>query len=167
MSTREALLAAALAGSTGESPTRERIDRRRAKLLQSVPLFAGLSARDVRRIAALATESTFGAGRTIVQRGVRGDAFYLIVEGTAKVYRTLVPTGRAIARLGEGDFFGEMALLDGGPRTATVVAETRVVAVKLPRAGFRRLLLAEPTVTLRLLEVMTQRAREAAPIASQ
>jgi CRP-like cAMP-binding protein len=54
-------------------------------------------------------EVSVRAGRTIVERGVRGDALYLILKGEAKVYRSVVPTGRSIARLGPGDFFGEMA----------------------------------------------------------
>jgi CRP-like cAMP-binding protein len=79
----------------------------------------------------------------------------------------VVPTGRAIARLGPGEFFGEMALLDGGPRTATVVAETRVTAMKIPRPSFRQLLLKEPAVGLRMLEEMAQRARAREPIKRQ
>jgi CRP-like cAMP-binding protein len=151
----------------GEVALKGRIPRKTVTLLEQVPLFSGLSRRDLRRIAALARTVTFAPGRTVVERGVRGDCFYLILEGTAKVYRSVVPTGRALARLGPGDFFGEMALLDGGPRTATVVAETRVAAVKIPRPAFRQLLVKEPTVGLRMLEAMARRAREREPITTQ
>src|SRR2546423_7022221 len=94
--------------------SRSTLGRKGVALLQEVPLFADLSRRHLRRIAGLAEEVEFAAGRTIVQNGSRGDAFYVIVEGTAKVlagYST-----RTFARLGPGDFFGELALLDGGPR---------------------------------------------------
>lgn len=151
----------------GEVGLRERIPRKTVSMLQGVPLFSGLSKREVRRIAGLAKQVAFAPGRTIVERGVRGDCFYLVVDGTAKVYRSVVPTGRAIARLGPGDFFGEMALLDGGPRTATVVAVTRVSAIKIPRPSFRQLLLKEPTVGLRVLEEMARRARAREPIEHQ
>lgn len=169
MATPETMIAGSVARRIrrGEVALKGRVARETVTLLQDVPLFAGLSKRDLRRIAALAKLVAFAPGRTIVERGVRGDCFYLISDGTAKVYRSVVPTGRAIARLGPGDFFGEMALLDGGPRTATVVAETRVAAVKIPRPSFRRLLLKEPTVGLRMLEEMAQRARRREPIQRQ
>ncbi len=111
----------------GKRPT---LGRRGVALLADVPLFAGLSRRHLRRLAGLAEEVPFGAGRTVVQNGSRGNAFYVIVEGTAKVlagYST-----RTFARLGPGDFFGELALLDGGPRTASVVAETPLVTIRIP-----------------------------------
>lgn len=169
MATPETMIAGSVARRIrrGEVALKGRVARETVTLLQDVPLFSGLSKRDLRRIAALAKQVAFAPGRTIVERGVRGDCFYLIADGTAKVYRSVVPTGRAIARLGPGDFFGEMALLDGGPRTATVVAETRVTAIKIPRPSFRRLLLKEPTVGLRMLEEMAQRARRREPIQRQ
>jgi CRP-like cAMP-binding protein len=151
----------------GEVAPKGRVPRETVALLQGVPLFSGLSKRDVRRIGGLARKVAFAPGRTIVERGVRGDCFYLVVDGTAKVYGSVVPTGRAIARLGPGEFFGEMALLDGGPRTATVVAETRVTAMKIPRPSFRQLLLKEPAVGMRMLEEMAQRARAREPIKRQ
>jgi CRP-like cAMP-binding protein len=149
----------------GEVAPKGRVPRETVALLQGVPLFSGLSKRDVRRIGGLARKVAFAPGRTIVERGVRGDCFYLVVDGTAKVYGSVVPTGRAIARLGPGEFFGEMALLDGGPHTATVVAETRVTAMD-PRPSFRQLLLKEPAVSLRMLEEMAQRVARARSSAS-
>jgi CRP-like cAMP-binding protein len=138
----------------GRQPT---LGRRGVVLLAEVPLFAGLSRRHLRRVADLAQEVAFGAGRTVVQNGSRGDAFYVIVEGTAKVmagYST-----RAFARLGPSDFFGELALLDGGPRTASVVAETPLVTIRIPRAGFRKMLRNEPDVAIKILEELSRRLR--------
>ena len=169
MVTPETMIAGSVARRIrrGDVAPKARLPRGTVALLQAVPLFSGLSKRDVRRVVGLARQVAFAPGRTIVERGVRGDCFYLVVDGTARVYRSVVPTGRAIARLGPGDFFGEMALLDGGPRTATVVAETRVSAIKIPRPSFRQLLQKEPTVALRMLEEMAQRARRREPIEHQ
>ena len=154
------LLAAAAATPRRLGGTRERLTRETVDFLRGVPLFAGLSRRHVRRIASQGRLVSFTPGRTIVERDVRGDSFYLILRGRAKVYRSVVPTGRAIARLEAGDYFGEMALLDGGRRTATVVSETGLTALKIPRPSFRKLLLREPAVALRMLQALAARTRE-------
>jgi CRP/FNR family cyclic AMP-dependent transcriptional regulator len=126
-------------------------------LLKTVPLFAGLSRRHLRRIAGLAEQVRFGAGRTVVQNGSRGTGFYVIVEGEVKV--TAGYSNRAFARLGPGDFFGELALLDGGPRTASVVAQTPLVTIRIARPEFRKLLRSEPDVALKILEELSRRLR--------
>jgi len=141
--------------------------RRRARgaalsLLQGVPLFAGLSKRHLRRIAAAADEVRFRDGRVIVEAGVPGTTFFVIVDGGAKVYRSKVPTGRAAARLGPGDFFGELALLDGGPRTATVVADGDSVTLRLSRSAFRSTVAREPTVSLSIMAELASRLRRGA-----
>jgi CRP/FNR family transcriptional regulator, cyclic AMP receptor protein len=150
-----ALLARGLAAQ--DQATRPGLGRTGVALLAQVPLFAGLSRRHLRRLAGLAEEVRFGANRTVVQYGSRGNAFFVIVEGRAKVmagYST-----RAFARLGPGDFFGELALLDGGPRTASVVAETPLVTIRIPRAEFRKMLKSEPDVAVKLLEELSKRLR--------
>jgi CRP-like cAMP-binding protein len=169
MSSPEMVLAAEAAARRmrTEPQARQRPSSQTVALLAEVPLFAELSTRRVRRIARLAREASFAPGRMIVQSGVRGDAFYVIIDGSAKVYRAVVPSGRAIAKLGPGDFFGEMALLDGGPRTATVMADSRVVAVKIARPSFRQLLLKEPSVAVGILETMARRARSREPVTTQ
>jgi len=156
------MLAAADVGRRVQARSRSKYRSKREMVnhLRGVPLFSGLSGRHLRRIASLATVVSFSADRTIVERGVRGDSFYLILIGSAKVFRGVVPTGRAIARLKRGDFFGEMALLDGGPRSATVVSESSLTALKVPRSAFRRLLLREPLVAVRILEAMAARTRD-------
>jgi CRP-like cAMP-binding protein len=82
-----------------------------------------------------------------------------MVQGEAKVTKDPSGGGRTINRLEAGDFFGEFALLDGGPRTASVVAETPVTAYRLSRGDFRRLLAKEPQVSLKMLEGIATRAR--------
>jgi CRP-like cAMP-binding protein len=128
-------------------------------LLGQVPLFAGLSRRHLRQVARLSEAASFHAGRTVVQFGSRGNAFYVIVEGTAKV--TVGYSSRTIRKLGPGDFFGELALLDGQPRSASVTAETDLTTIRLGRPEFRRLLRREPDVALKLLEELSLRLRGA------
>ncbi len=128
-------------------------------LLEDVPLFSGLSRRHLRRIASLADEVRYRDGRVIVEAGLPGSAFYAIANGQAKVYRSKIPTGRAIARLGPGDFFGEMSLIDGGPRSATVVADGDVLAVRLSRAAFKKLVSKEPSVALAIMSQLAGRIR--------
>lgn len=150
-----ALLAGGMAsGRQAKQPT---LGRSHVALLAKVPLFAGLSRRHLHHIAGLAQEVRFGAGRTVVQYGSRGNAFFVIAEGSAKV--TAGYSTRAFARLGPGDFFGELALLDGGPRTASVVAETPLVMIRIPRAGFLKMLRSEPDVAIKILAELSRRLR--------
>jgi CRP/FNR family transcriptional regulator len=129
------------------------------RLLAKVPLFAGLSQTHLRAVAALAEEVRYSPGRMIVRTGTPGVAFYVIVDGAAKVIRGTIATAKGTWELGPGDFFGEMALLDGGPRTASVVAETPLNTIRIERAQFRRMLREEPDIALKLLESMATRMR--------
>ena len=130
------------------------------RLLAKVPLFSGLSQAHLRTVASLAEEVRYSPGRMIVRTGTPGVAFYVIVDGTAKVIRGTIATAKGTWELGPGDFFGEMALLDGGPRTASVVAETPLTTVRIERAQFRRMLREEPDIALKLLEGMATRMRD-------
>lgn len=130
-----------------------------AGLLADVPLFSGLSPRQLRHLAELIQEVRFRTGSLIIQAGQPGRAFFVMVEGEAKVTKDASGGGRTLNRLKAGDFFGEFALLDGGPRTASVVAETPVTAYRLSRGDFRRLLAKEPQVSMKLLEGIATRAR--------
>ncbi|HET9724035.1 MAG TPA: cyclic nucleotide-binding domain-containing protein [Actinomycetota bacterium] len=129
------------------------------RLLAKVPLFEGLSQTHLRSVAALAEEVRYSPGRMIVRTGSPGAAFYVIVEGAAKVVRGKIATAKGTWELGPGDFFGEMALLDGGPRTASVVAETPLTTIRIERAPFRQMLREEPEIALKLLESMAIRMR--------
>jgi CRP-like cAMP-binding protein len=127
------------------------------RLLSHVPLFAGLSARDLRRVAGLAEETWFNPGRVVVQEGKPGSSFYaVILDGTARVTRR----GRTVRKLGPGDYFGELALLTGGPRTASVIAETSLDTIRIKRPAFRKLLLKEPEVGLRIMAGLAERIAE-------
>lgn len=128
----------------------------REEALRRAPLFAGLSARQLRRLARVSGISDRREGTTVVKEGAAGSVFYVILDGKAKVTRR----GRAIARLKAGDFFGEMALLDGEPRTASVVTETDARFLTLSRKDFREALEADATLSQRIMRVMAARVRE-------
>lgn len=117
--------------------------------LAQVPLFAGMPSRFLKRLAEKMDEQRFMEGASVVLEGEPGDRFYVIVEGEAKVQDR---NRRVLNRLIPGDFFGEISLMDGGPRTATVVAETRLTALTLSRRDFRALLESEPRVAAGLLQ---------------
>jgi CRP/FNR family transcriptional regulator, cyclic AMP receptor protein len=151
--TREARAAGQRAG---EIPSTETA-RLWAGVLERVPLFAGLPARHVRRIAGHGSVARFEAKEPIVTAGDPGDAFYVILSGSAKIRRG---RGRAAAEIGPGSYFGEMALVDGAPRSATIVAETRTACLMLTRRRFAKVLRDEPTVALALLRTLAARVRE-------
>lgn len=117
--------------------------------IAQVPLFANLSPRYVRRLGDLMEESTYAQGATIVRTGDAGETFYVILEGEAKVSS---PTGRTLNRVYPGEFFGEISLMDGGTRTATVTAETPLRTLELTRKDFTKLLELEPRVAVALLQ---------------
>jgi CRP-like cAMP-binding protein len=125
--------------------------------LAEVPLFDGLSKRHLRRIAKLARIRRFGSGSAMVRAGDPGRSFYVVLDGNAKVVRP----GARSRRLGIGDYFGEMALLDDAPRSADVVADGEVLVLTIDRAGFAKLLRAEPALAQALLRTLAARLRAA------
>lgn len=124
--------------------------------LSHAPLFAEIPKRHLRSIARVTRVSSHPAGRSIVQEGTEGSALYVLLEGDAKVVRK----GRTVARLGPGDFFGEISLIDGGPRTASVVAQTPIRSLKLEGQDFRRVVGTEPQLALRIMQTLAARLRD-------
>jgi CRP/FNR family cyclic AMP-dependent transcriptional regulator len=123
--------------------------KRDRDVLASVPLFSPLSSRQLRRLADLCEEQRYMEGAAVVRIHEPGDSFFVIVEGQAKV---VSGSGRLLARLYPGDFFGEISLLDGGPRTASVLAETPLLLSVLSRKSFQKLLMSEAAVSVKLLQ---------------
>jgi len=126
-----------------------------AAKLAKVPIFSECSKRELAVIARVAKEVSHRAGTVIAREGERGIGLFLILEGTCKV----TIGGRTKARLGPGDFFGEIALLDGGPRTATVTATSDVRLVGITGWVFRGLLMEHPSIALKTLEAVAGRLR--------
>jgi CRP/FNR family cyclic AMP-dependent transcriptional regulator len=133
------------------------LGRRAPDLLGGVPLFAGLSRRHLKQLAEHADLVRFREREEIVEAGRPGGTFFVILEGEAKVVRD----GKTVDRLEPGEFFGEISLLDGGPRTATVVATTPVTAVRIFKRSFDRVVTKEPAVASKILAVVARRLREA------
>jgi CRP/FNR family cyclic AMP-dependent transcriptional regulator len=130
----------------------------RIDLLRSVWLFERCKPKELQAIARLATPLLAGEGQVLARQGDTGGEFFVIVEGTAEATIDGVP----IAELGPGQFFGEMALLDRGPRVATVVARSSMLLLVLSGREFDGLIEESiPSVSRRMLMVLGQRLREA------
>jgi CRP/FNR family transcriptional regulator, cyclic AMP receptor protein len=124
-------------------------------VLAAVPLFEGLSRRHLKKVADVAEMANFMQGAAIVKEGAPGDSFYVALVGEAKV----VVKGRTVHRILPGDHFGEISLLDGGERTATVKAETPMTLLMIQRKNFLRELEREPDVAVSLLEGLARMIR--------
>ena len=125
------------------------------ELLKGVPLFEDLSKRHLDFIAKNADEVASWPGEVLVRQGERGREFVLIVEGRARVEQD----GAVISHLGAGDFFGEMALLDGEPRSATVITEEPSVLLIVHSRSFISLLDTVPGLARKLLVTLSRRLR--------
>lgn len=123
-------------------------------VLVDVPLFADLSRRHLSKVAALARTKRFPARTSIVTAGTNADAFYVILDGKATVR-----AGNRRIPLVSGDYFGEMALLDGGVRSASVVADTEMLVMAIPRRGFLKLLESEPKIAISIMSTLAHRVR--------
>ena len=123
--------------------------------LRQVPLFQGLSDRELKAIARDAREEPYSAGQNIVTEGSRAAAFFVIIEGRAK----LVQSGKERRTLGPGSYFGEMALFDSSPRAATIQAETQVKTLVLSPQSFAAVLEDNWSVTKKILAELSSRVR--------
>jgi pyruvate,water dikinase len=127
------------------------------ELIGCVPFFANMSPRDVEGIAALFKERRFSAGDTIIKEGAGGAAFFVIESGEASVSIG----GRSLSKLRKGDYFGELALIDEGARSATVTAETDLLCYGLTYWEFRPLVQNNAAISWNLLRTLAQRLRTA------
>jgi CRP/FNR family transcriptional regulator, cyclic AMP receptor protein len=125
------------------------------ELLGGVPLFSECTRKELRAIAGASKEVLHKEGDVLAREGDRGIGFFVIADGAAKV----TIDGRTRARLGPGDFFGEISLLDEGPRSATVVAESAMRLYGLTAWNFRQLVSQNPSIAQKLLKVMADRLR--------
>ena len=131
-----------------DSPTQ----RDWSEVLSALPIFSGVPKRHIRAIAKAAWRVDHAPGEVIVQAGDQGNSMYLMLEGRARVVgksRVLRP----------GDFFGEMALIDGGPRSATIIATSAVRVMMVQRRAFLKVLKQNPQVGLAIMETLAQRIR--------
>ncbi len=129
----------------------------RVLLLKGVELFAAVPSEELAAIARIASEIRIDAGGVVLRENDPGDSLYFVVEGKATVHKD----GRTIAELGERGVFGELALLDPGPRSATVEATTDLVLLEIKRDDFVEILAARPEVPLGVIRMLARRVREA------
>lgn len=126
-----------------------------ADLLASVPLFSACSKKELAGLARAAEERSVPAGTVVVREGAAGDAFYVLVSGQARIERS----GRAVATIGPGDFFGDLALLDRAPRNATVTTTADTVLVVLGQRTFLAMVDESPAFARKLLLGLARRLR--------
>jgi CRP/FNR family transcriptional regulator, cyclic AMP receptor protein len=128
------------------------------ELIKSVPLFSRCSKSELKEIALLADEVALPAGRNLTKEGASGREFVVLAEGSAEVRRR----GRKINTLAAGDFLGEIALITGEPRTATVTTTSPSRLLVITAADFRRLMRKLPSIQGKVLEALAERVPEGA-----
>ena len=127
--------------------------RSKVEFIARVPLFAGLSKRELGRVASLADEIDLPAGKLLIREGERGREFFVLLEGEAEVTRK----GKKLATRGAGEFFGEIALVSSLPRIATVKTRKASRALVIRDVEFRALLQETPAIAVKVLEAMADR----------
>jgi CRP/FNR family cyclic AMP-dependent transcriptional regulator len=129
------------------------------EMLRRVPLFSRLDDRSLEEVARLADEVDIRPEQVLMREGRSGHEFFLILRGTVRVERA----GELLNVCGRGDFLGEIALVDGGPRTATAIAQDEVRALVVGHREFHSLMDQFPALRLRVLEALAERVRRAEP----
>jgi CRP-like cAMP-binding protein len=126
-----------------------------ADTLEHVPLLEELSKRDRQQLGRSMKERTFKSGQEIVVEGKSGVGFFIILDGKAAV----TIGGKLVQALGPGDYFGEMALLDGGARTATITADGELRCATMTSWAFKSFVIDNPKVAWAMLQTLAQRLR--------
>ena len=128
-----------------------------AETIAKIPLFSDLEPRELERIADSFKERRYGAGETIATEGKSGAGFFVIGEGTA----TVSVGGDDRSKLGPGDYFGEIALIDEGARTATLTAETEMICYGMTFWEFRPIVESDSRIAWKLLQALARKLRAA------
>jgi CRP-like cAMP-binding protein len=121
--------------------------------IKSAPLFSQLNKKDIKQLTAVMTPRSYRAGEVIIEKGKQGLGFFIIASGTAKV----TVRGNQVRALGAGDHFGEIALIDEGPRMAEVTADSDVETYVLASWQFRPFIQDHPDVAWALMQSLVQR----------
>lgn len=147
--------------TTQRSETKYRELQKRIDALRSLPLFVHLSDEECQHVAEQLIYSPFSAGDVLTKQGVTAHWLYMIIAGKAEVtLETAQGERRKLARLGPGQFFGEMSLLTGEPRTATVTAMTDMECYRLDKSGFEEIIQARPEVAEELSNILAARQEQ-------
>ncbi|MDQ3879991.1 MAG: cyclic nucleotide-binding domain-containing protein [Chloroflexota bacterium] len=126
------------------------------ELLGKVPLFSGLGRRELERLSTLADEVELPAGRVLMRQGERGEELFVLIDGKVSVQRD----GRELPERGGRDIFGEIALVDGGPRSATVTLEAPSRLLVISHREFHALMDEFPAVRMQVLATLAARVRD-------
>lgn len=129
--------------------------------LKSAPIFAGMTGEELRVLADIVEETEFKENDIIFRENEPGEELYVIIRGSVRVVRGEAASESVIAVLGERECFGEMAILDDEPRSATAKAAEDSLMLKLNRDDFRDLIREEPEVAFGIFRVFTRRIRQA------
>jgi CRP/FNR family transcriptional regulator, cyclic AMP receptor protein len=131
-------------------------------LIASVPLFSDLNRREIGFLGKLMDDVDLSDGKVLTREGARGGEFFIVMEGAVRIERG----GKELNRLGPGDFLGEIALIDQGPRTATATAEGPCRVMVLTTSAFTSMLSQNPGVENKILRVLARRVRDLQPSAA-
>ncbi len=125
--------------------------------LKSIDLFSQIPGEDLTQVAMVSVEEAHEPGDEIFSEGEAGDALYLVLDGKVRVHKQ----DRVLAELGERECFGEMALLDAAPRSATVTALGDTNLLKISREDFQEIMSEKPEIAVGIIKVLTRRLRNA------
>ena len=125
--------------------------------LKSIDLFSQIPGEDLAAIALISTEERRDQGDEVFAEGESGDALYMVLDGKVRVHKN----ERVIAELGERECFGEMAILDAAPRSATVTAIDESNLLKITREDFQEIMTEKPEIAMGVIKVLTRRLRDA------
>jgi CRP/FNR family cyclic AMP-dependent transcriptional regulator len=125
--------------------------------LKSIELFSQIPSEDLAQVALITAEEAREPGEEIFAEGDSGDALYLVLEGKVRIHKG----EREIAQLGERECFGEMALLDAAPRSASATARDPVRLLKISREDFQEIMSDKPEIALGIIKVLSRRLRNA------
>ncbi|MBV8160242.1 MAG: cyclic nucleotide-binding domain-containing protein [Acidimicrobiia bacterium] len=131
--------------------------KERQELLEKVSMFSALNKKEVGRLAAISAERRVPSGTVLTEEGQPGDEFFVVAEGMAQASIG----GRKVGSIPAGSFFGELSLLDRGPRTATVTAELPTRLVVLTSKDFGTVLEDVPSISLKIMRGLASRIRQA------
>jgi CRP-like cAMP-binding protein len=125
--------------------------------LAKAPLFSGCTPHELKRVGSLMTQINVPEGTVLARQGQRGNEFMIVLDGTASITRD----GKEVATVGPGDYMGEISIIDGGPRTATITATSAMQLEVLTHQEFAGLLDQAPEIARNLLPTLVKRLREA------
>ncbi|MGH9029645.1 MAG: cyclic nucleotide-binding domain-containing protein [Acidimicrobiales bacterium] len=129
---------------------------RKIELISGIPLFSACSKREIGQVAALTVPAQLNKGSIMTREGADGGLAFIIASGRAEVRRG----GKHLARIGPGEVVGELSLIDGQPRSATVIATTDMEVLELDRRDLLKVMRKVPSVVRKLLESLSERLRE-------